>query len=81
MFLEQFFLLAAPVLKPELDLVLGKAQRTRKLVLLLVRDKAATLVCLLQLRPLVRGIPLERACPGQQHFGGERGGKRDQRRH
>lgn len=61
--LQKLFLLAAPILKPELNLGLRKAQPLSQLGLALVGDKAAALVLLLKLRPLIFGIPLEGACP------------------
>lgn len=51
--LQQLFLLAAPILKPELNLGLRKAQPLGQLSLALVGDKAAALVFLLQLGPLI----------------------------
>lgn len=61
--LEELFLLAAAVLEPELNLGPGKAKPLGEVSLAIVGDKAAALVLLLQLGPLICGIPLERARP------------------
>lgn len=60
---QQLFLFAAAVLKPELNLCLGQTKPLGQLSLALVGDKAAALVFLLQLGPLIRRISLEGACP------------------
>lgn len=61
--LQKLFLFAASILKPELNLGLRKAQPLSQLSLALVGDKAAALVLLLQLGPLICGIPFEGARP------------------
>lgn len=61
--LKQLFLLAAAVLEPELNLGPGEAEPLGEVSLAIVGDKAAALVLLLQLGPLICGIPLEGARP------------------